>query len=57
MGIIVCSFRLVLRFVVDEFKSKSKSVVESESGSSEGVMFRMSESVSVVCDSFIECVE
>ena len=31
----------MLKFVVGEFKSKSKSVVKSESGSSEGVMFRM----------------
>ena len=40
-----------------EFRSKSKSEVESESGSSEGVIFRMSESENVVCESFKECVE
>ena len=53
MCVIVYSFKLVN----GEFKSKSKSVVESESESSAGVMCRTSESVSVVCDSSKECVE
>ena len=44
--------------MMGEFKSKSKSVVmESESESSEGVMFSVSGSVSVVCVSSKECVE
>ena len=43
--------------MMGEFKSKSKSVVESESESSVGVMFSVSGSVSVVCVSSKECVE
>ena len=45
----------VLKLVMGEFKSKSKSVEVSESSVS--VMCRTSESVRVMCESFKVCVE
>ena len=46
----------VLKLVMGEFKSKSKSVEVSESSVS-SVMCRTSESVRVMCESFKVCVE